>query len=314
MKESSIFCVWDSESEQVLESHNCFVDEGIIAYENLANIEVHSKKKTTSTSNHAVDSSSAFSFLLLQPSFVSEEVSAPATLLLWFLLLQQLNSVSMHSLSSFISKKAWSEKASTSSHCQSEFMSSDSQVLDKLSDSNELDSLNPSASAVGSLNPSASAAASHYNLHSCSVVDESDAHISYAYAAISIDDIVKSTTYKQTVKLPLCDKWKMAMKNEIQSLKNNNTWDIVNVLLNQHVLKGRWVYKVKHDTHDQVSRYKARWVVKGYEQQLDIDYDQIFVSVIKLQMYKTLFALAAHYDLKVNQMNVTTAFLYGFID
>jgi hypothetical protein len=55
MKESSIFCVWDSESEQVLESHNCFVDESITAYENIANIEVHSKKKTTSTSNHAVD-------------------------------------------------------------------------------------------------------------------------------------------------------------------------------------------------------------------------------------------------------------------
>jgi len=31
-------------------------------------------------------------------------------------------------------------------------------------------------------------------------------------------------------------------------------------------------------------------------------------------MYKTLFALAAHYDLKVNQMNVTIAFLYGFIN
>ncbi len=74
-------------------------------------------------------------------------------------------------------------------------MSSDSQVLDKLFDLNELDSLNPSASA-----------ALHYNLHSCSVVDESDAHISYAYAAISIDDIVELTTYKQAVKLPLCDK------------------------------------------------------------------------------------------------------------
>ncbi len=75
-----------------------------------------------------------------------------------------------------------------------------------MSDSDELDSLNPSASAVGSLNPSASAAASHYNLHSCSVVDESDAHISYAYVAISIDDIIELTTYKQAVKLPLCDK------------------------------------------------------------------------------------------------------------
>ncbi len=85
-------------------------------------------------------------------------------------------------------------------------MSSDSQVLDKLSDSDELDSLNPSASAVGSLNPSASAAASHYNLCSHSVVDESDAHISYAYVAISINNIIKSITYKQAVKLPLCDK------------------------------------------------------------------------------------------------------------
>ncbi len=293
MKESSIFCVWDSESEQVLESHNCFVNENITAYKNIANIEVHSKKKTTSTSNHAVNLSSAFSPSLLQSSFVSERVSAPATLLLWFLLLQQLNS----------SSSSVSGKASTSSHCQSELMSSDSQVLDKLSDSDELDSLNPSVSA-----------ALCYNLHSCSVVDESDTHISYAYVAISIDNIIESTTYKQAVKLPLCDKWKMTMKNEIQSLKNNNTWDIVNMLLNQHVLKGRWVYKVKRDAHGQVSRYKAHWVVKGYEQQFDIDYDQIFVSVIKLQTYKTLFTLAAHYDLKVNQMNVTIAFLYGPID
>jgi len=38
------------------------------------------------------------------------------------------------------------------------------------------------------------------------------------------------------------------------------------------------------------------------------------VSVIKLQTYKTLFILTAHYDLKVNQMNVTIVFLYGSID
>jgi len=93
-------------------------------------------------------------------------------------------------------------------------MSSDPQVLDKLSDLDELNSLNPSAelnslnpsAELSSLNPLASAAASHYNLHSCSVVDKSDAHVSYAYAAISIDDIVELTTYKQAVKSPLCDK------------------------------------------------------------------------------------------------------------
>jgi len=38
------------------------------------------------------------------------------------------------------------------------------------------------------------------------------------------------------------------------------------------------------------------------------------VSVVKLQTYKTLFVLAAHYDLEVNQMNVTITFLYDSID
>jgi len=85
-------------------------------------------------------------------------------------------------------------------------MGSNPQVLDKLSDSDELDSLNPSASdELDSLNPSVSAVLC-YNLHSHSVVDKSDTHVSYVYAAISIDDIVKSTTYKQAVESPLCDK------------------------------------------------------------------------------------------------------------
>jgi len=96
----------------------------------------------------------------------------------------------MHSLSSSVS-----EEASTSLCCQFELISSDSQVLDKLSDLDELDSLNPSVSA-----------ALHYNLCSYSVVNESDTHVSYVYAAISIDNIIESTTYKQAVKSPLCDK------------------------------------------------------------------------------------------------------------
>jgi len=112
------------------------------------------------------------------------------------LLLQRSNSSS-----SFVS-----ERASTFLHHQSELTGSDPQVLDKLSDSDELGSLNPSDSdELDSLNSSASAALC-YNLHSCSVVDESDTHISYVYAAIFIDDIVKLTTYKQAVKSPLCDK------------------------------------------------------------------------------------------------------------
>jgi len=268
MKESSIFRVWDPESERVLESHNCFVDEGVTAYENMANIEVHSKGKTTSNSNHAVDLPSASSPSSSRPPSVSGGVSAPATPLLWSSLLQRgslstpcltlsmpdtINSVSMHPSSPSVSGGA----STSSRRHQSELTGSDPQVLDESSDSDELSSLNPPASA---------APAPHYNLRDRSVVNKSDAHVSYAYAVIPIDDIVKPTTYKQAVESPLCDKWKTAMEDEIQSLENNNTWDIVNVPSDQHALKGCWVYKVKRDAHGQVSRYKARWVVKGYKQ------------------------------------------------
>jgi hypothetical protein len=107
MKESSIFRVWDSESEQVLESHNCFVDEGITAYENIANIEVTARRRQLALAI-------MLSTFLLRPHscchnlLLFQRVSAPATLLLWFLLLQRSNSSS-----SFVS-----EKASTSSRCQ----------------------------------------------------------------------------------------------------------------------------------------------------------------------------------------------------
>ncbi len=96
----------------------------------------------------------------------------------------------MHSLSSSVSERAF-----ISSCHQSELISSDLWVLNKLSDSDELSSLNSSVSAV-----------LHYNLHSYSVVDESNTHILYVYTAIFINNIIKLTTYKQAVKLPLCDK------------------------------------------------------------------------------------------------------------
>ena len=58
-------------------------------------------------------------------------------------------------------------------------------------------------------------------------------------------------------------------------------------------------------------KYKARWVVKGFEQRFGIDYNQTYAAVIKPMSYKVLFALAAFYDLHIEQMDIITAFLHG---
>ena len=54
-------------------------------------------------------------------------------------------------------------------------------------------------------------------------------------------------------------------------------------------------------------------MVKGFQQQYGIDYDETYASVVKPMAFCALFAIAAYYDLNIDQMDVKTAFLYGII-
>jgi hypothetical protein len=45
----------------------------------------------------------------------------------------------------------------------------------------------------------------------------------------------------------------------------------------------KWVYKVKRDPADNVMKYKARPVGKGYTQRMCIDFDEVFVLVARLE-------------------------------
>lgn len=63
------------------------------------------------------------------------------------------------------------------------------------------------------------------------------------------------------------------MEKEVKSLLDAGTWQPIEratVPRNHRVLKGKWVYKLKRD-----GTYKARWVVKGFEQVKGLDYQQV---------------------------------------
>jgi hypothetical protein len=98
----------------------------------------------------------------------------------------------------------------------------------------------------------------------------------------------------------------------MDSLISNGTWSLIDPPANRSVLKGRWVFKYKRGPSGDVLRYKARWVVKGYEQQQGIDCHETFASVVKPMSHKALFAIAAALDLEIKRMDVT-AFLYGAV-
>ena len=67
---------------------------------------------------------------------------------------------------------------------------------------------------------------------------------------------------------------------------------------------------MKRGLAEKVTRYKARWVIRGFEQQKSRDYHNTFVSVIKLISYKAIFILTATLNWNVKQINVKIVFLY----
>ena len=79
-------------------------------------------------------------------------------------------------------------------------------------------------------------------------------------------------------------------------------------------LASKQVFKVKRGKNSKVLRYKARQVVKGYLQQYGVDYNQTFTAVVKPMAFRALFAITAYYNLKIEQMDVKTTFLYGPIN
>jgi len=75
----------------------------------------------------------------------------------------------------------------------------------------------------------------------------------------------------------------------------------------------KWIYKRKINP-DGSTRYKARLVIKGYEQKEGIDYDETYAPVSKMATFRLILALATQYGWDVDHMDVVTAFLNLRID
>ena len=70
--------------------------------------------------------------------------------------------------------------------------------------------------------------------------------------------------YDEALKDENSSKWKLAMKDEMDSLLGNQTWELIELPVGKKALHNKWVYRVKNE-HDGSKRYKARLVVKGFQ-------------------------------------------------
>ena len=82
------------------------------------------------------------------------------------------------------------------------------------------------------------------------------------------------------------------MKDEMDSLLGNQTWELTKLPMGKKALHNKWVYIIKNE-HDGSKRYKARLVVKGFQQKKDIDYLEIFSPVMKMLTVKLVLGMVA---------------------
>lgn len=105
------------------------------------------------------------------------------------------------------------------------------------------------------------------------------------------------------------------MKREMKSLINNKTWEIVESLTYQMLIDSKWMYKLKDNPVRNKARiFKARLVARGFTQEKDVDYKEVFYPVAKYATICLICALVVIFDLVMDQMNVVTTNLYRYLE
>lgn len=120
-------------------------------------------------------------------------------------------------------------------------------------------------------------------------------------------------TVTEALNSPDKSMWMKAMREEYESLVKNDTWTVVDLPQGQRVLDTKWVFKRKQDITENTQRYRARLVARGCAQIKGVDYQETYSPVVRYASIRFLCALAAKYDLHMSQMDVTAAYLHGYI-
>jgi hypothetical protein len=120
-------------------------------------------------------------------------------------------------------------------------------------------------------------------------------------------------TYTEAMKRPDSDKWLEAMESELNSMHDNQVWNLVDPIEGVRPVDCKWIFKKKLDMDGNVHIYKARLVAKGFRQIQGVDYEETFSPVAMLKFVRILLAIVAYYDYEIWQMDVKTTFFNGHL-
>jgi hypothetical protein len=110
------------------------------------------------------------------------------------------------------------------------------------------------------------------------------------------------TTFEEAMRSGDANQWKLAMDSELESMRELGVWTEI---------ARSGVSSVIPCRYGTMKRHKARLVAKGFEQRSGADFNEVWAPVSRHATVWTYLATVAHRGWEVNQVDVTTAFIYN---
>jgi hypothetical protein len=110
---------------------------------------------------------------------------------------------------------------------------------------------------------------------------------------------------------PEKEKWLEAMGEEFKQITKVETFTVVKAPPNTNIIDGKWVLRQKRDGEGNVIHWKARYVVRGFQQRFGTDFTETFTPTVQLTTLCTLLAVAAQKGATIVQADAKNAYLHG---
>ncbi|XP_050908473.1 uncharacterized protein LOC127122125 [Lathyrus oleraceus] len=103
--------------------------------------------------------------------------------------------------------------------------------------------------------------------------------------------------------------WLKAMKEELEAIERNRTWELTKLPKDKKSISVRWVYKVKLKPDGSIGKHKASLVARGFLQKIVLCYFEVFAPIARHETIRLATAIIANLNWTLMHLDVKSAFL-----
>nr|GEV49657.1 retrovirus-related Pol polyprotein from transposon TNT 1-94 [Tanacetum cinerariifolium] len=136
----------------------------------------------------------------------------------------------------------------------------------------------------------------------------------YVFVATEEEDNHGPLRYQEAVACEESSKRKAAMEEEMDSMRKNKTYELVDHLVGKKLVICKWLFKIKKGIEGvQKPTCKAKLVAHRFTQRESIDYNKVFYLVVRHTFIQVILALTTckDYKLDMNKVCLLKKSLYG---